>query len=641
MANTILNKNTDLNNICKDYSIVVSDNSYILNYNASLIKLDYDKKTLQGNILPYLELNEVNKVNNFQTTYHIKNEFNFNYSYYQSDYILQGNSLIISSLSDNDISSYFNSYIVFYNTESGLKQLSYHFKEGNGLYYDNDNHVVRLNIDNKSIKEINKKLFFDTNSIQISSDDNYGISYIDSKYLKINNGTLSIDLSYIETIISHKYKIQNLYQKINSLYNSLSYYNYVNDIKNNTIDEFKENFDIVNTKTEYDAINKSITQSISYQKESTLYFPINEIKYIDNYYFENDLIDKAYKQYISLNDDNSYIIYCKDLEQLEILSYIENKYLNYSTEFDVNKIKDIEFELLNNDNIVDVSDISTSIDFNKYINNNCLETVNSTDLYSYIYSDDTNNYNKFILKSNIVNKTVYGDNYQITNNKFIYPSKIVDEKIFKQLGIVLNSKISLPQIKKNKIEYIKNGTEIKYNYIVQTINCKYNSKNIKVLYDNRDIAYCTYNTKAIDNSNQNKYYFLSPYNYTSSINIDNNIDFIMKNTDICFNNNGSSYLFYGYNFSMNSEQIFKKKYYSIWNNYPTCFITEYFMKLLINRKNSVISSKQIVLNNFKELYTQNFNNIEYDKNNYQPVTLYFYELYQNNITKLPNITINI
>jgi len=642
MANTILNKNTDLNNICKDYSIIASDNSYILNYNANLVKLDYNTKTLPDsvNISPYLELNEINKVNNFQTTYKIKNKFNFNYSYYRSDYILQGNSLIISNLSNDNVLSYSNSYIVFYNTESGIKQLTYHFKEGNGLYYDSDNHVIRMNIDNKTIKEINNKLFFDTNSIPITSNDCFGISYIDNQYLKINNGTLSIDMSYIENTINYKYKIKNLYQKINSLHNSLSYFNYINATKDNTIDEFKEKFDELNNSTEYDAINKSINQSISYQKESTLYFPKTEIKYIDNYYFENGLIDKSYKQYINLNEDNSYIIYCKDLEQIEILSYIENKYLNYHTEFDINKIKDIEFELLNNEDIIDVSNISQNTNFENYINaNNCLEIVNSNKLYSYIYSDDTNNYNKFVIKSNIANNIVYDDNYQMTNNTFVYSNKIIDEKLFKKLGIILNSKINLPQIKKNKIKYIRNGNEIKYNYIIQTVNCRYNPKNIKVLYDDRDIAYCTHNVKPINNSNQDIYYFLSTYNYTepNAFIVNSNIDFIMKNTNICFNNNGSSYLFYGYNFSMNNNQTFKKKYYSIWNNYPTCFITEYFMKLLVNN----VNSKQISLDNFKELYTQNFDDIEYNKSNYQPTTLYLYQLYNKAIMKIPNITINI
>lgn len=710
MANTLLHKNTELNNILKDYSIVACTNSYILNYEASRVEVPYNESVVQGDISQYLELNVTNRINNFKATYNIRNEFNFDRTYYQSGAYIEPNSLIISNLANDEISSDPNSYIVFYNTEYGLKQLTYHYKEGNGLYYDDANHIFGMNIDNTTIKEMNKKLYFDTNSIPISTKDNYGIGYIDTRYLRINNGILSIKPNYIENVISYKYKIKNLYERLTNIYNSLSYFNNIYENKNDVIDEFVERFDKLNDGEE----NKSIKTEISYHKTNSLYFPQSEIKYIDNYYFDNGLINENYKQYITLDENNSYIIYCKDIEKLYILSYISNDYMNYSNTFNRNKIRSIEDNLLNSDDLIDISNIDTN-NLDKYIsNNNNQEILSNNTLYTYIYSDETNNYNKFIIQSNIVNNILYSlpvnavecspndllnnqniqilfknykvfvkrysndfeyylevlipyvkantnetfykcpiknvRSYQMTKSKFKYKNKFIDEKLFKKLGIILNSKISLPTIKKNIIKYIKNGTTIQYDYTIQSINCQYPSKNIKILYDDRDITYCSYNVNAIP-YDKDVYYFLSNYDYGNTKEINDSISFILRNNDISFDNR-LQYLFYGYSWTMRDYQIFNKNYYGIWHDLPTYYITSNFMKLIINMDPDInhtdsFNATNIVLDNFKELYTENFNEIEFNKNDYHPLTLYLYKIYRgpddqyDKISKVNNVTINI
>jgi len=651
MANTLLNKNTELNNLAKDYSIVTCTNSYILNYNASLVEVPYDKNQVSENISQYLTLDLENRIGNFQASYNIRNEFNFTYTYYQSNYNLIDNSLIISNLANDDQSAIPNSYIIFYNTFCGLKQLSYHYKEGNGLYYDAYNHVFNMNIDNSSIKEINKKLFFDTNSIPISSKENYGISYVNTKYLTVNNGILSIDLPYIENIISYKYKIKNLFQSLTTIHNSLSYYDNIYETKNDTIDTFKKSFDIVSNN-----ISKNIIDStISYNQTNSLYFPQSEIKYIDNYYFQGDkpLIDPKYKEFVTLDENNSYIIYCKDIEKIQILSYISNDFINYKESFDINKIKDIESNILN-DELLNLDTIDSNTHFSKYINENKQETIDNNNLYSYIYVNETNDYNKFIIQSNIINNSQWIKDdkyYKIITIGFKYNSKFVDEKLFKKLGIIVNSKISLPQLKKNILKYNKKGKSIEYDYTVETINCNYEEKNIKILYDTRNITYCTHNTTYIPYNpdiDADNFYFLSDYNFDTIQSISKPIVNIMKNFDISFDNK-IKYLFYGCNWNIKDNNKFTKNYYGIWNDLPTYYVTSSFMETLLTKlqpgENQLDEVNKLPLSNFLELYCQNFNEIEFDKENYETIKLYLYKIYPSNeqyeITKVPEVTINI
>lgn len=684
MSKELLIKNTELNNIFKDYSIIASTNSYILTYNANLVKSNYGTSKYFGDdISKYLELNVVNRINNFQTSFNQRNEFNFTYSYSQSDYNIIPNSLIISNLSKDIKTTYSNSYIVFYNTNQGLKQLTYHYKEGNGLYYDKQNKVISLNIDNESIKEQYNKLYFDTNSIPITSQDNYGIAYVDNKYLTISNGILSINQDYIENVISYKYKIKNLYDQLNNIYNSLSYYNDIYDNQNNAIDEFVEYFDDIIEKTDSGEVSRTIKTEISYHHTGSLYFPNTELKYIDNYYFSNGLIDPKYKQFITLNESNSYIIYCKDIEKLEIFSYIENEYIDYGKIFNINKIRQIESKLDEDTSIIDISDFSSEVDYSKYVNNNNRqEIMSSNNIYTYIYFDETNNYNKFNVNTNIVNNLLFShpkakklnkcnhsistifdhhdtifrqrtngelkyyeevtkdyvnahlnENYYYVNSKdnlICYPTTVnkirynnteIDSKLFKKLGLILNTKTSLPNMKKIIIEYTKNDNSIKYDYTIQKINCKYYNRNIKVLYDDRDIKYCVNNDISIP-YNSTYYYFFSNYKYDSNINnVPKSIAFMLKNIDISFDNN-LEYLFYGYNYTMKDSRKFTKNYFGIWHDLPTYYMTNNFMRTLINNK------EEITFVNFKDLYTENFNEVEFDNLNYKPVKLYLYKLYK-------------
>ncbi len=384
-----------------------------------------------------------------------------------------------------------------------------------------------------------------------------------------------------------------------------------------------------------------------------------------------------------LNESNSYIIYCKDIEKLEIFSYIENEYIDYGKIFNVNKIRQIESELDEDTSIIDISDFSSEVDYSKYVNNNNRqEIMSSNNIYTYIYFDETNNYNKFNVNTNIVNNLLFShpkakklnrcahnintifdhhdtifrqrtngelkyyeevtkdyvndhlnENYYYVNSKdnlICYPTTVnkirynnteIDSKLFKKLGLILNTKISLPNMKKVIIEYTKNDNSIKYDYTIQKINCKYYNRNIKVLYDDRDIKYCINNDISIP-YNSTYYYFFSNYKYGSNINnVPKSIAFMLKNIDISFDNN-LEYLFYGYNYTMKDSRKFTKNYFGIWHDLPTYYMTNNFMRTLIN------NNEEITFVNFKDLYTENFNEVEFDNLNYQPVKLYLYKLYK-------------
>jgi len=578
-------KNTDLNNILKDYSILTSTNSYILNYNASIKIAQYQRINEEDNDATYFtSYNDLG----FQYINQSALTFNKEENYYASDYNIEPNSIIIANLAYNDSYAYNQSYIIYYNTNTGLKQLTYHFKEGNGLYYDEDIHAINFNIDNYSIKEINDKLYFNTNSLPIASDTTYGISYINNEYLQINNGILTINNDYIENVISYKYKIANLYNSLSSLQDSFAYYDRIYNERNNTINEFSKYCDRI---IKYNSNNSNINKTFSYSLTSSLYFPETKLIYVDNYYFSNNMIPESYKKHaqIDLNEDISYIIYCKNIELIDIYSYNTNKFCSYSTSFNDNILNDFEKNIkLSND------------DSSKKI-------VSENNIYSYVYADDINKYNKFLLNTNIVVKcqdVINNKNYEYTLTKIRYNNKNIDSKLFKKYGIMLNSKLNTNTIKTCSIDYLLINTNIKYTLNLNTINIKYNNRNIKLLNDDRDITYCVFNKNAIIN-NSSYYYFLvnGKLNSEITINNDNNkiINFMLKNYDISFDSN-LSYLFYGYNYCYDDQYI-KKNYYGLWHDLPIQYVNiNLFRNYLL---------KYLDINNFEEMFIKKINSYIY------------------------------
>lgn len=586
-----LNKNTDLNNIFKDYSLLVSTNSYILNYNANIHYSYYNKISNTDNI-------RIQEENELGFKYNIQSENQFNsrssYSYSLSSYNIVSNSLIVSNLSIDNFTSYYNSYVLYYNTDDGLRQLTYHYKEGNGLYYDIDTHLIGMNIDNYTIREINNKLYFDTNSIPIATENTYGIAYVNNEYLQVNNGILTMNRDYIENIISYKYKISNIYNSLLSLYDSFSYYDRVYSEKTNTTNIYSRYFDNV---INYNYDNSNISKNISYTFSSSLYFPNSKLQYIDNYYFVNNLIDPSLKEYaiIDLNESNSYIIYCKDVELIDIYSYNENKYYNHFTSFNDNIMRIIE------------TNIETDID------NSTKEMVDENKIYSYVYNNDLNKYNKFTMNSNIVNNDcikIGNTNYEYTLSKVRYKNKNIDKKLFKKYGIILNSKLNINSIKKAFIDYFRVGTTVNYNLNLQTVNIKYDSKNIKVLYDDRDISYCTYNTRQIEDHDTTRYYFFTDKLINNvNENLKNIFSFMLQNYDISFDSN-ISYLFYGYNF-VYKDKVLMKNYYALWNDLPLLYVDSKLFTIQ-NNNGKICSS---MMNNFENSFIHNINSFKYNNQN--------------------------
>ena len=81
----------------------------------------------------------------------------YNTGTYMNPYslIISNNSYIIGSDRNNDKETIIeNSYIIYYNSYDGLYQFTYIIQEGNGLYNDETNHMMNMNIDNKSIREL-------------------------------------------------------------------------------------------------------------------------------------------------------------------------------------------------------------------------------------------------------------------------------------------------------------------------------------------------------------------------------------------------------------------------------------------------------------------------------------------------------
>lgn len=634
----IITKNVDLNNILTDYSISAMTNSYILSYYANSKTKHYKsvQKEISINLDPIID-----EETGLTYVFNDKNQFNLQETYNYNESLLT-NNIIVANVG-NKLTSYNGSYIIYYNTNDGLRQLSYHYKEGNGIYYDKKTHLIGMNIDNNTIKESNKKLFFDTNSIPISSLNNYGISYVDTEYMTIDNGILSIKSNLIENIISYKYKIQSLYNSLYSIYSAFSYYDNIYITKNDTTNIFVKYFNNVLKNDK----NNMLERKISYETTSSLFFPNSQLQYYDNYYFTKNLIDEQYKEFIPLNNENSYMIYCKDPEQLTICSYIENSFLDNTVEFNDNLFNNIELGLNNSGD------------------DQSIEIVDQSNLYSYIYIDETNKYNKILVNTNIINRdyiTLYDINtnkynhYSYTTNKIRFKSKPNDDKIFRKNGIILNSKINNSSINKCIVDYYLNDNTINYDLQLKRINVKYDNRNIKILYDDRDIAYCVCNNYPIQDKSKN-YFWVSCANLSNDIknnlktgiiykkvesvktitetknnniitNIETNItediqknneniEFIIKNSDVCFNTN-LSYLFYGYNWTYNNKvKKYNKKYYTIWDNIATTYITPGFVKILNNLcDNNTNETNNIVLFNFDELYTENFNEVEYNVNTY-------------------------
>lgn len=151
-------------------------------------------------------------------------QFNIAIANTYSNNILQGssnlpeNSLIISSNVNDNLEDTGTYSLLVTDFEGNPERLTYTIQEGSGLYYDSKIDALKLNIDNKSIKTSYGKLFstltpfinedvikskdnniyINNDNITIASENEFGISKIDNKTIKIDEGTIYVNSSELE-----------------------------------------------------------------------------------------------------------------------------------------------------------------------------------------------------------------------------------------------------------------------------------------------------------------------------------------------------------------------------------------------------------------------------------------------------------
>jgi len=483
-------------------------------------------------------------------------------SYWDTSIRMQSPSLIIANISYVDVDPsnasskktyvFTNSYLIYSNIGDGVRIMSYYIDQDSGFYYDKDEHMMTFNIDNDTIKTIDEKLYFDTNSIGISNAGNHGIGYVDTKYLDVReNGEVTLASYVASSIVDYKYKIKNIYNKMVDIYESASYlYNAFNEYQNT---QLYANVKKITTTEDMDG--KKYRSIVSYIY--TYYFPTNYVKFYDDYYFNGTIFPKkAKKPLIEL--DGSRIIYCKNLEDLVILSYSTNLHKYF---FDKNP--------------------------EKY-------KMNKPSIYenfSYIIYDFDNEYNKFIINPYIGISQEYTENsdvYNCVHNRFKYISKSSDSKLFRRNGMILDQKFQ-----KQTISYL---FEDSIDQELNTINYSYNNiyyendlpnTKIYLIYDNRDIKYGTFNNNEITSMYKNSNFIEDdsmqvPGFFSYILLTDRRISNLTKiapwQFDTLYESNvitpcKDTTLYYGYNYVLHDDGTYSKKYYPIWQNLPISYIS--------------------------------------------------------------------
>ena len=240
-----LKKKTILDNILSNNDIIVVNNeqfsyanakanlkksNYTISYNNIDITSTYDSvKALYRNnkwlndsynISTNEYENNVLKYNNYDSN------GSQNITYTQYNNTINDNSLLIDST--------YNS--LYYVQPDKINLLSYSLNTRNGFNYDDNNHVLYFNIDNKYIKSINNLLYYNYNNIRNTSSDKPGVAFIDDKYFDVknnnnsySNNTLTIIKEFKTEIFSTVNKIKNLYKECEVIYDTLNQFNTVNN----------------------------------------------------------------------------------------------------------------------------------------------------------------------------------------------------------------------------------------------------------------------------------------------------------------------------------------------------------------------------------------------------------------------------
>ena len=203
-----------LNELMKEYKVGVDFNSTKLEkYSYNDLNNDSLKEDFEEISIDYNEATDT---------------YNTDISYYNTSKIYQPYSLVISNIYDNQVNKILDSsYVLYYNSSIGLKQLSYTFQEGNGLY--NSSNGLAFNIDNYTLKTYTDNnnldtLYYNIDTIPNSTYNRFGISTINENNFKVNDGIVSLNDDILLTFITMKNNIKSNYYTLLSIYDQFKYY---------------------------------------------------------------------------------------------------------------------------------------------------------------------------------------------------------------------------------------------------------------------------------------------------------------------------------------------------------------------------------------------------------------------------------
>lgn len=479
-----------LNELMKEYKVGVDFNSIKLekySYN------DLNNESLKENFEEIsIDYNEASNI------------YNTDISYYNTSKIYQPYSLVISNIYDNQVNKILDSsYVLYYNSSIGLKQLSYTFQEGNGLY--NSSNGLTFNIDNNTLKTYIDSnnldtLYYNIDTIPNSTYNRFGISSINESNFKVNNGIISLNDNVLLTFITMKNNIKNSYYTLSSIYEQFKYFEDIEiEFENQKLKEIGED-------------NTYETSKIPIEDTSTYIICNQEISFIDDDYYNKNIVPLILPDYeasggkypVKLNGNK--LAFCKDLNQIKII--ISNNINNTS--------------------------------LNLYYDDDLIYPTSLKDISSYLTINYKDSRNRFQINNYIESSS----NFK-TINRIKYINTQVGQSVFNHYGVSLNVNL--------KTTYFV--TTNQYTYYLFTSN----DDPIKIVYDYRNIKYCAYNTQKLK---INKYYMFIPDEYSNETYISLNWVLLVRLKDMGLIWKAiDPYIFIGYN-QINNRNY----YYPIWQN---------------------------------------------------------------------------
>ena len=364
MSNILYTKKTDLNDLYKKYSI----NYFNFSNKLEEIAHQNEKEWPQS---PRSEINE-NVKNNEWVDFFVNDS-----KYYDTSKVFNSNSIILSNISDktNQLKNinFYNDYILYYNHNTGLRKMTSLVDFTNGLMYDIINHKIFYNIEDNYIKEVNKKLYFNDKSFEISDDSIYGIAKVNKDWFNINTGDISIHNNILKDIRDIK---NILYSKNKSLIGIYEYVKFINDYESrNNRTNSEQNIEIKQVFDPETNILYDIDETIRNVYIDSFYLPVTKIFYKNNYWYnlfhDNNNLLSSNDLSRTLEVPHNNIVYVKNLKDIEFIVHNEDKY--YNTLNDKNKI---------HQNIINqfTGNINSIINFNNFNYNG----IDKADIYNHM-----------------------------------------------------------------------------------------------------------------------------------------------------------------------------------------------------------------------------------------------------------------